>query len=72
MIASATNGSPHLGDFMSLLNIFRPKWQHSDPKVRVQAILELGNDSQSIFETIASSDENVEVREAAIRKLCFL
>lgn len=69
MITPATNGSPHIGDFMSLLNIFRPKWQHSDPKVRVQAILELGNDSQSIFETIASSDESAEVREAAIRKL---
>ena len=68
MIASPQAGF-HTGDFMSLLNIFRPKWQHSDPKVRVQAVLELGNDSQNVFETVASSDESVEVREAAIRKL---
>ena len=54
---------------MSLLNIFRPKWQHSEPEVRVQAILALGPENQDIFETAVTSDENPEVRSAAVRKL---
>lgn len=54
---------------MSLLNIFRPKWQHSDPAVRLQAIQALGPENQEILASVARSDSSTEVRRAALRKL---
>ncbi|HPW94337.1 MAG TPA: DUF349 domain-containing protein [Fibrobacteraceae bacterium] len=57
---------------MSLLNVFRPKWQHSDPEVRIKALQELGPENQDVFETVATSDEAVEVRAMAIRKLTVI
>ena len=52
---------------MSLLDTFRPKWQNSNPDKRLEAIDEL--DAQDTLERIALSDENNDVRAAAIRKL---
>jgi hypothetical protein len=49
---------------MSLLDCIRPKWKHSDPAVRVQAVRQLSN--QGILETLAGSDPNEAVRLAAI------
>lgn len=54
---------------MSLLNVFRPKWQHSDPEVRIKALQELGPENQDVFETVATTDETIEVRQMALRKL---
>lgn len=54
---------------MSLLNVFRPKWQNSDPQVRLKALQELGPENQDAFETVATSDSDPDVRIMAIRKL---
>jgi len=54
---------------MSLLNIFRPKWQHSDPAVRLQAVQSLGAENQDALVAVARADANAEVRRAALRKV---
>lgn len=57
---------------MSLLNVFRPKWQNSDPEVRIKALQELSPENQDIFETVATSDEDADVRNMAICKLTVI
>lgn len=52
---------------MSLLDRLRPKWQHSDPAIREQAVNRL--DDQGILARIASDDAVESVRIAAILKL---
>lgn len=50
---------------MSLLNFFKPKWQHSDPKVRLSAVLGLAETEQQTILDIALGDVDGEVRRAA-------
>ena len=52
---------------MSLLDTFRPKWQNSNPDKRLEAIDEL--EAQDTLERIALSDEDNDVRTAAVKKL---
>ena len=52
---------------MSFLDRLRPKWQHSDPAVREQAIQ--GLNDQAALAKIASEDPEESVRVAAILKL---
>jgi hypothetical protein len=52
---------------MSLFDHLRPKWKHSDPIVREQAVLEL--DDQDALEKIAYEDPCESVRLAAVQKL---
>lgn len=52
---------------MSLLDTFRPKWQNSNPDKRLEAIDEL--EAQDTLERIALSDEDNDVRAAAVKKL---
>ncbi len=54
---------------MSLLDAFKPKWQNSNPEKRLEAIEELGNSNQDVLERIALSDEDSNVRSAAVKKL---
>jgi hypothetical protein len=54
---------------MSLLDRLRPKWHHSDPDVRVEAVRQLGRDEQELLGAVARHDEDVRVRRAAIKKL---
>lgn len=55
---------------MSLLDAFKPKWQNSNPEKRLEAVEEL--DTQDTLERIALSDENSEVRAAALKKLTVI
>lgn len=57
---------------MSLLDAFKPKWQNSNPEKRLEAIDELDPREQSTLERIALSDDNSEVRTAAIKKLALI
>lgn len=57
---------------MSLLDAFKPKWQNSNPEKRLEAIDELDPREQSTFERIALSDDNSEVRTAAVKKLTIV
>lgn len=52
---------------MSLFDRLRPKWNHSDPAVREQAVREL--DDQAVLEKIAHEDSCEAVRLAAVERL---
>lgn len=58
-----------IGDIMSLLDAFKPKWQNSNPQKRLDAVNEMNSGNQDILEKIATSDDNSEVRTAAVKKL---
>ena len=61
------------GDIMSFFDAFKPKWQNSNPAKRIEAINELDElSSQDIVERVALSDDNVEVRIAAVKKLAII
>lgn len=52
---------------MILPNFIKPKWQHSNPDIRLSAIEEL--DDTAILHEIAQNDTAAEVREAALKKI---
>lgn len=54
---------------MSFLDLFRPKWQHSDPEIRAAAVRALGNGDGALLAKIARSDVDAGVRRAAIKKI---
>ena len=53
-----------------LSNLFKPKWQHSDPAVRKQALLALTPESGSDnLRQMASADSSPEIRQLALKRL---
>jgi hypothetical protein len=52
---------------MTLMDLFRPRWRHSDAKVRLAAVSKAT--SQKILDRVARSDPDDEVRLGAVRKL---
>ncbi|GEM_PF-5437180 len=52
---------------MALLDVFKPKWKHSDSKVRENAIKEITD--QKILVQIAKNDDSVWLRGLAINKI---
>ena len=54
---------------MSLLDRFRPKWQHSDTDVRAAAVRHLGKDDAELLGAVAQSDPDARVRRIAVKKL---
>ncbi len=44
-----------------LAKLFKPKWQHKDPTVRIKALKNLGGSSAELI-TLAKSDPSIEVR----------
>lgn len=57
---------------MSVFDVFKPKWQNSNPAKRLEAIAELGADNQDVLERIALSDDEASVRAAAVKKLTLI
>ena len=58
---------------MSIFDAFKPKWQNSNPAKRIEAIADLDElTCQDIIERVALSDDNVEVRMAAVKKLAII
>ncbi|EXJ12758.1 hypothetical protein [Nitrincola nitratireducens] len=54
------------------LNLFRPKWRHSDASVRSRAVNQLNAQNADEFETLvnlAQQDPSAEVRKSAISKI---
>ena len=73
MLYGAVKVPPTFGDIMSFFDAFKPKWQNSNPAKRIEAIADLDElSSQDIVERVALSDDNVEVRMAAIKKLAII
>lgn len=54
---------------MSLINFFRPKWQHNKPEVRAKEIKSFAPENQNIFAKVAINDESPQVRLIAVEKL---
>ena len=56
---------------MSFFDFVKPNWKKSDPAVRVTAV-EKELDDQDIIESLASTDPDVNVRTAAVKKLTIV
>ena len=54
-----------------LANFFKPKWQHKDAKVRIQALSTLAGDSVELIK-LAQTDPDENVRTEAIMRLNHL
>ncbi len=54
-----------------LASFFKPKWQHKDPKVRLQAIATLGGDSVELIK-LAQTDPDHDVKMEAVLRLTHL
>lgn len=52
-------------------SLFKPKWQHKDAKVRLQALASLATESSELI-SLAESDVDQSVRVAAIQRLTHL
>ena len=73
MLYGAEEARLPIGDIMSIFDAFKPKWQNSNPAKRIEAIADLDElTSQDIVERVALSDDNVEVRMAAVKKLAII
>lgn len=54
---------------MGIADLFRPKYRHSDVKVRTEAVKALTHDDAAILVQIARSDRDIGVRRIAIEKI---
>lgn len=54
---------------MGIADFFRPKYRHSDVRVRTEAVRALSTDDAAILETIAKNDRDASVRRIAIEKI---
>lgn len=54
---------------MGFADLFRPKWKHSKPAVRMEALRAMGADATDTVVEMARSDAEDTVRRAAIEKL---
>ena len=54
---------------MGIADFFRPKYRHSDVRVRIEAVSALSSDDAAILKTVAQNDRDAQVRCIAIRKI---
>jgi hypothetical protein len=54
---------------MGFVDLFRPKWRHSDEEVRAEAVRMLGADEISILERVARQDPSPRIRKLAFKKI---
>ena len=54
---------------MSLLNLIRPKWKHSDAEIRLKEVKSMSEHNETILIEIARDDSDVNVRKAALQKI---
>jgi hypothetical protein len=54
---------------MGFADLFRPKWKHSDPEVRAEAVRQLGDDQAPLLATIARQDQDAHVRRIAVKRI---
>jgi hypothetical protein len=54
---------------MGIADFFRPKYRHSDIRVRTEAVRALSSDDAAILENIAKTDRDASVRRLAIEKI---
>ena len=54
---------------MGLLDVFKPKWQSSDPVVRKQAVQGLNSNDLDALLDVAKNDESTDIRKIAVQKI---
>lgn len=54
---------------MGLLDLFRPKWKHSDATIRLEAVKSLISEDLPILTQVLRHDRDVRVRRAALKKV---
>ena len=54
---------------MAFFNLFKPKWQHSDPKIRLKTVVDLPEIDLQTLTQIAVGDTDPEVRGAAANRI---
>src|SRR3954453_12644104 len=54
---------------MGFTDLFKPKWKHSNPEVRADAVRALGDDEASLLATIARNDSDARVRRLAVKRI---
>lgn len=54
---------------MSLIDRLKPRWQHSDPNIRADAVRQLSKEDLEVLTSIASTDPDARVRRIAVKKL---
>src|SRR4051812_15138356 len=54
---------------MGIADLFRPKYRHSDVRVRTEAVRALTSEDAAILEQIARTDRDIGVRRLALGKI---
>ncbi|MGZ3442115.1 MAG: DUF349 domain-containing protein, partial [Polyangia bacterium] len=54
---------------MGFTDLFKPKWKHSNPEVRADAVRALGEDQAALLATIARNDTDARVRRIAVKRI---
>jgi hypothetical protein len=54
---------------MAIFDFIKPKWKHSDPRVRLQAVREMEPDATERLQKIAITDLDMRVRVEAVQKI---
>src|SRR5689334_5401269 len=54
---------------MAFSDLFKPKWKHSNPEVRAEAVRALGDDEATLLATIARNDSDARVRRLAVKRI---
>ncbi len=54
---------------MGFTDLFKPKWKHSNPEVRAEAVRALGDDESTLLATIARHDADARVRRLAVKRI---
>ena len=54
---------------MGFSDLFKPKWKHSNPEVRAEAVRALSDDDAALLATIARSDADARVRRIAVKRI---
>ncbi len=54
---------------MGFADLFKPKWKHSNPDVRAEAVRALGDDEATLLAAIARSDADARVRRLAVKRI---
>ena len=54
---------------MGFSDLFKPKWKHSNPEVRAEAVRALGEDEAALLATIAKNDADARVRRLAVKRI---
>jgi hypothetical protein len=69
-IADKTGSTEPFQEFkMGFFDLFRPRWRHSSPEVRANAVRQLTNEDLPIVRELVLHDPDIKIRRLALKKL---